>query len=157
MRSPLQHLYQTKLQLLATVLVFAGFALMVIGRWATRTLADTWLQDLPISDVGSTLLIAGLLTIALDYIEHEVARARDTERLRKIFDEKMPALRDAVYEGLASDADQVKLLSNETLDQVIRNSLAVRLGDRALAADAYADLHRQVVRAPERPPRREPR
>jgi hypothetical protein len=40
--------------------------------------------------------------------------------------------------------------SPETLDRVIRNALAVRLGDPALAADVYADLHRQVVRSPER-------
>src|SRR6476469_9615621 len=102
-------------------------------------------------EIGSTLFTAGLLAVALEYLDRQDAEVRATERLRKIFDEKTPALRDAVYDGLAFKTDVLKAhASPETLDRVIRNSLSVRLGDEALAADVYTDLYRQVVRAPER-------
>jgi hypothetical protein len=151
MSSLLQRLYQTKLQLLAAVLTFVGFVVLVVGHWAIRTPSGAWLQNLPVMEIGSTLFTAGLLTIALEYIDRQDADARATERLSKLLDEKIPALRDAVYDGLAFNTDVLKAhASPETLDRVIRNSLAVRLGDEALAADVYADLHQQVVRAPER-------
>ncbi|HYQ63487.1 hypothetical protein [Actinophytocola sp.] len=102
-------------------------------------------------EIGSTLFTAGLLAVALEYLDRQDAEVRATERLRKIFDEKTPALRDAVYDGLAFNTDVLKAhASPETLDRVIRNSLSVRLGDEALAADVYTDLYQQVVRAPER-------
>jgi hypothetical protein len=150
MRSPLQRLYQTKLQLLATLLVFAGFIMLVVGHWASRTTLGSWLQDLPVTEIGSTLFTSGLLTIALTYIDREDAEARATERLRTVLRDEAPAIRDAVYDGLAFHPDVLTDVAPEKLDQVIRNALAVRLGDEALAADVYADLHRQVVRAPER-------
>jgi hypothetical protein len=150
MRSPLQRLYQTKLQLLATLLVFAGFVVLVLGHWASRTPSGAWLQNLPIMEIGSTLFTSGLLTIALIYIDREDAETRATERLRTVLRDEAPAIRDAVYDGLAFHPDVLQDVAPEKLDQVIRNALAVRLGDPALAADVYADLHRQVVRAPER-------
>lgn len=151
MRSPLQRLYQTKLQLLATVLTFAGFVMLVVGHWASRTPRGAWLQNLPVMEIGSTLFTAGLLAVALDYLDREDSEARATKRLRKVLHDETPAIRDAVYDGLAANPETLKLVgSPDTLDRVIRNSLAVRLGDEALAADVYADLYRQVIRAPER-------
>lgn len=151
MRSPLQRLYQTKLQLLATVLTFAGFVVLVLGHWAARTSRGAWLQNLPVMEIGSTLFTSGLLAVALNYIDREDAEIRAIERLRTVLRAEAPAIRDAVYDGLAFDVDAVQTAASpDTLDRVIRNSLAVRLGDQALAADVYADLHRQVVRAPER-------
>jgi hypothetical protein len=101
-------------------------------------------------EIGSTLFTSGLLTIALTYIGHEDAEARATERLRTVLRDEAPAIRDAVYDGLAFHPDVLQDVAPEKLDQVIRNALAVRLGDQALATDVYTDLHRQVVRAPER-------
>jgi hypothetical protein len=40
--------------------------------------------------------------------------------------------------------------SPATLDKIVRNCLAIQLGDRQLAEDAYADLKEQVIRSPER-------
>jgi hypothetical protein len=150
MHSPLQRLYQTKLQLLATLLVFAGFAMLVLGHWASHTPRGAWLQSLPIMEIGSTLFTSGLLAIALTYIDREDAEARATERLRTVLRDEAPTIRDAVYDGLAFHPDVLQDVAPEKLDQVIRNALTVRLGDQALATDVYADLHRQIVRAPER-------
>jgi len=40
--------------------------------------------------------------------------------------------------------------SPATLDRIVRNTLAIQLGDKALAAEVYDDLRTQVVRANER-------
>ena len=150
MRSPLQRLYQTKYQVVALVFMFVGFVLMVIGHWLGRISLDWWLQDVPVSGIGDGLFITGLLSVALSYIDREAGVARDTAHLEAVFDKKVPVLREAVYDSFASKPDALEALAPEVLDQLIRNALAVRLGDSALATDVYADVHAQIVRAVER-------
>lgn len=98
-----------------------------------------------------TLFATGLIVIAFEYVDGEDADVRATERLRQVLTEQAPATRDAVIDGFAFDAhDLARVSSADTLDQVVRNSLAIRLGDADMAARAYRDLRSQVVRSLER-------
>jgi hypothetical protein len=152
MRDLLDQLYKTKLQLLAVLSTVGGIALLLLARWAdSATATIPWLTSLPLSDLGSALFTTGLLAIAFEYLDRKDGDERANQRLRQVLREEAPAIRDAVVDGFAFNADALKnVASPQLLDRIVSNALALRLGDPALAADAYTDLRDQVIRAPER-------
>ncbi|MBO3752151.1 hypothetical protein J5X84_39335 [Streptosporangiaceae bacterium NEAU-GS5] len=151
MYDALHRLYQTKLTLLATLCTVAGIALLVLAHWSDGVTGWEWLDLLPATDIGSALFTTGLIVVAFTYIDKEDAETRAVARLRTVLGDAAPAIRDAVIEGFAFNADDLaQVASPETLDQIIRNSLAIQLGDKQLARDVYADLRQQVLQAPER-------
>lgn len=144
MRNPLHRLYRTKLALLATTSTFVGIALLFVARWD----GWIWLAALPVADAGSALFTTGLIVVAFEYIDSQDADARATQRLRAVFTEQAPRLRDAVVDGFAATPDTLTTMASaETLDRVIRNCMAVRLKDTQLADDIYTDLRKQIVSA----------
>lgn len=148
--NPLQRLYQTKLALLATLATVAGVALLFFAHWVDRT-GPAWLQAWPLTDVGSALFTTGLIAVFFEYVDNEDAEARATQRLDAAITRKASTIRDAVIDGFAFNADDLaRVASPATLDQIARNTLALQLGDRQLAADVYTDLREQVIRAGER-------
>jgi hypothetical protein len=151
MRSPIYRLYQTKLALLATLSSVAGVALLFVARWASAGNGWAWLAELPVSEIGATLFGTGLIVIAFEYVDREDAEERALLRLRSVLREEAPAFRDAVVDGFAFKPDALtNVASPETLDRIVRNCLAIRFEDSALASEAYADLREQVIQASER-------
>ncbi|SFF87141.1 hypothetical protein SAMN05216251_13339 [Actinacidiphila alni] len=150
MQSPLDRLYRAKLALLATIATVVGVALLVLAHWADSHAAG-WLHDLPVTDIGSALFTTGLIAIFFEYIDQADAETRANERLRRVLSEEAPAIRDAVVDGFAFAPDALtNVASSQTLDRIVENTLAIRLGDSELAADAYRDLREQTVGAKER-------
>jgi len=151
MRNPLHRLYQTKLALLATLSTVTGVALLFLARWAGAGHGWVWLAELPVSEIGATLFSTGLIVIAFEYVDREDAEQRALQRLRKLLKEEAPAFRDAVVDGFAFKPETLTdVASPETLDRIVRNCLAIRFKDRALAEEAYDDMREQVIRASER-------
>ena len=60
-------LRNTKGALLAVSLTLAGLLLMLLGNWIEKVElgAWTWLREVPLSDIGGTLLVAGLVGTVL--------------------------------------------------------------------------------------------
>jgi hypothetical protein len=109
------------------------------------------LQAWPLVDIGSALFTTGLIAIFFEYVDSEDAEARAVQRLDAAITRKASTIRDAVIDGFAFNAaDLARVSSPATLDQIARNTLALQLGDRQLAADVYTDLRQQVIRAGER-------
>ncbi|WP_216587778.1 hypothetical protein [Streptomyces brasiliscabiei] len=151
MSSPLERLYKTKLALLSTIVTVVGIALMVLAHWASGSAAVTWLNDLPVMDVGSALFTTGLIAIFFAYIDQADAETRANERLRKILAEEASAFRDSVVDGFAFAPESLtNVASDKTLDRIVENTLGIRLGDKELAADAYQDLREQIIGAKQR-------
>lgn len=151
MRDPLHRLYKTKLTLLSVILTVLGVALLVIARWAVDGPAGQWIADLPTADVGSALFTTGLIAITLTYIDQRDADERASQRLRKVLADEAPAIRDAVVDGFAFSPEALtSVASPQTLDRIVENCLAIRLRDRTLAGELYADLRQQLLRAPDR-------
>ncbi|WP_234531678.1 hypothetical protein [Streptomyces shenzhenensis] len=151
MQSPLQRLYRTKLALLATVATVVGIAFMVLAHWAAGHAGWSWLNDLPVLDVGSALFTTGLIAIFFEYIDQADAEVRANQRLRKVLSEEAPAIRDAVVDGFAFAPEALtNVASPKTLDRIVENCLSIRLGDNELAADAYQDLRKQIIGAKQR-------
>ncbi len=151
MRNLLEQLYKTKLQLLAVVSTVVGIALLLLARWTETVAGGSWLTSLPLTDLGSALFTTGLLAVAFEYLDRKDGDERANQRLRQVLREEAPAIRDAVVDGFALNADALQnVASPELLDRIVSNALALRLGDPALAHDAYTDLRDQVIRAPER-------
>jgi hypothetical protein len=150
MHDTLQRLYKTKMALLATILTVVGVALLIAAQWV-QARGVRWLAEWPLSDFGSALFTTGLVTIAYNYLDSRDSEERASERLERVIRKEAPAIRDAVIDGFAFNAeDLARVATPETLDQVIRNSLALRLGDPVFASEVYGDVRDQAVRAAER-------
>ncbi|MEU8860936.1 hypothetical protein [Streptomyces umbrinus] len=150
MSSPLERLYKTKLALLATIVTVIGIALMLLTHWAGGN-GLTWLNGLPVMEVGSALFTTGLIAIFFEYIDQADAEARANQRLRKVLTEEAPAIRDAVVDGFAFAPESLtNVASGQTLDRIVENTLGIQLGDKELAADAYGDLKEQIIGARQR-------
>ncbi|WP_306359799.1 hypothetical protein [Nocardia sp. CC227C] len=143
----------TKLQTIIAAILVAGLGigLMVLGAYLSETLAPGWLSFFPWSEVGGTLLVAAVLGLGIDYFVGKDREARDVARLKRVLAESAPAMRDAVIQGFAlGNQDLARVASPETLDGVIRNSLALRLGDKTFAEEVYQDIRDQAIQASER-------
>ena len=68
------------------------------------------------------------------YFTGQDDEARDTERLTRVNNNSVPAIRDAVISGFAFEpADIARVATPEVLDQIVNNGLAIRLGDAGFA------------------------
>jgi hypothetical protein len=151
MHDPLSRVIKLQTIIAAIVLAIVGLALMTFDSQLPTLPRLTWLGFFPWSEVGGTLLVAAILGLGFDYVMNKDKEARDTERLRRVLAESAPAMRDAVIDGFAFGADDLtRVASPETLDDIIRNSLALRLGDKTFAEEVYHDIRDQAVRATER-------
>ena len=151
MHDTLHRLYKTRLTLLGVLLIFIGLGLMVLAKWSANLPHWSWMNHLPVGDVGVGMFTTGLLAVAWQYFAQKVADDQTQERFGRAIDVKIPALRDAVIEGFAfTPEDLARVASPATIDQIARNALGLRLGDRELAAEIYADLRQQVIQSPVR-------
>lgn len=103
------------------------------------------------TDIGSGMFTTGLLGVAWQYIDGNDSEARDTARLKRVLADSAPAMRDAVINGFAFDPDDLtRVATDDVLDQIATNSLAIRLGDPGFAREVYEGIKQQAVAAPER-------
>lgn len=151
MQDPLHRLYKTKLTLLAVVLTLAGLGLLIGAHWVGGVPGLSWLAAWPLTDLGSALFTTGLVVVGFEYVDGQDSEERASQRLRAVLQAEAPAIRDAVIDGFAFKQDDLaRVATPETLDQIIRNSLTLRLGDVAFATEVYDDIRDQAIRAAER-------
>jgi hypothetical protein len=151
MHSPLQRLYKTKLALLATIVTFVGIAIWILAHVGESVLGWSWLGLLLVPDVGAALFTTGLIGIFFEFMNEQDAEERANQRLRTVLKQEAPAIRDAVIQGFAFEPEELaKVASPKVLDQIVRNSLGLQLGDRGLADDIYTDIREQVLHTAER-------
>jgi hypothetical protein len=149
MRSVLRRLQHAKLVLGCLVLAGTGAALIALG----KAVADdpglvSWI---PWAEFGGVLIGAGVLSIGLDRFLRREQEAIDEMRLRQLLADQAPLMRDAVLSAFAANHQDLKRIATpQMLDQVISNSLALRLDDQQFASEVYADIRDQAISAPER-------
>ena len=146
-------LRNTKGALLAVSLTLAGLLLMLLGNWLSKIElgAWSWLQEVPLGEVGGTLLVAGLVGTIFDMALRRDQEEAVKEHFREIIKEQAPAMRDAVIEGFAIHQDDLRRVANpELLDQIATNVMSLRLGDDQFASELYRDIRDQAIRAAER-------
>ena len=147
----LNRLIRTKKILAGLVFVVVGIVLMAVARAIPAIRGLEWLALLPLGELGGILVGAGLFSIWLDaYFERERKEADDA-RMRRLLIEQAPAMKDAVIRGFAfEDDDLQRVATPELLDNIIGNSLALRLGDKEFARELYTDIRDQAVQSVER-------
>lgn len=151
MANPIEQIYETKLQLIAVVSAGGGIVLLTLAHWFSQPGMPAWLTQLPVAEAGSTLFGTGLLAIFFEYADRKHGDQRTDERLRQAIRTEAPAIRQAVLDSFAFNAESLRgLASPETLDHVAAGALGLRLNDANLAAELYTDLRDQVIGAPER-------
>ncbi len=150
MHESFHRLRRLQIALTCVLLVVAGGVLIAVGK-SLGDDAGSWLGVVPWSELGGVLVGAGLLSVWLDALFRRDQDAADDYRLRTILEEQAPAMRDAVLRAFAADHEDLKRVATpQMLDQLITNSLALRLDDPQFAAEVYADIRDQAIRAPER-------
>ena len=101
--------------------------------------------------LGSILIGAGILGVWLDFLFRREQEALSDQRLRQILHDHAPAMRDAVLHAFAANhEDLVRVANPSMLDQIINNSLALRLNDKQFADEIWHDVKTQAIDAPER-------
>ncbi len=151
MASLLHQLYKTKLRLAGLLTAVVGAGLLFVAKAVETDPTLNWLVGWPTSELGTTLLGAGVIAVIFEYYARKESEALAADRFRKVIRQEAPAIRDAVLDSLAFNADTLKdVASPETLDRIATNALGLRLEDHELAGDVYTDLRDQVIRAPER-------
>ncbi|SDM77140.1 hypothetical protein [Actinomyces ruminicola] len=148
-----RRLLRIKAALVAVSLTLAGVLLMLLNGWmANLDLGPwSWMQALPLGELGGTLFGAGLLSTLFEYTFRRDQEESTVERFRQIIREQAPSMRDAVVEGFAIHPDDLKRVANpELLDDIASNVMSLRLGDEQFAREIYADIRDQAFRASER-------
>lgn len=147
----LDQLYKTKLRLAGLVTALLGVALLFVANAAETNPALRWLVHWPTSELGAVLVSAAAFGLIFEYYAREQADKRSGQLFRQALRDEAPAIRDAVLDSFAFDPTALKnVASDDTLDRIAANAIALRLDDQALAKDAYTDLRDQVIRSPER-------
>ncbi|MEV0710413.1 hypothetical protein [Nocardia aurea] len=151
MNDVLHRLLRTKKILAGLVFVFVGIAFITAGQAIPTVRELGWLNALPWSELGGILFGAGLFSLWLDaYFERERGEA-DEQRLRRLLVEQAPAMKEAVIKGFAFENEDLRRVATpELLDNIIGNSLSMRLGDEEFARELYADIRDQAVQSVER-------
>ncbi|KPM56412.1 hypothetical protein ACG83_00095 [Frankia sp. R43] len=136
---------------IGVVTAFAGLGLLVLAHNLDGLPRLAWIALFPLGEVGGLLFSFGLLGIGIDYWQRRQAAQLQSAQLRRVITEEAPALRDAVIRGFAFDAEDLSRVATPVmLDQIIRNSLALRLGDATFAQELYDDIRDQAVASAER-------
>lgn len=149
MHSVFRRLYRTKMILSCLILVASGITLLAVDHAVSGR--NDWVGLLPVGELGGILVGAGVLSVWLDAYLHREQQELDDLRLRQLLHEQAPAMRDAVLEAFAANhEDLARVATPELLDQLIANSLAMRLGDEQFASEIYTDIRDQAIRAAER-------
>jgi hypothetical protein len=151
MRDVVGRLYRTRLVLSCFILVGTGIALLTVENLLADSTTWSWLTNLPLHEIGATLIGGGIFGVWLDYFMRREAEAVDEQRLRSLLHDQAPVMRDAVLQAFAANHEDLKRVATpEMLDQVITNSLALRLDDQQFASEVYTDIRDQAVGALER-------
>jgi hypothetical protein len=146
-----QRIYKLKVTIVAIGSFVVGLVLLVLAGYAEERPELAWITFWQFSNIGGTLLAAGLFGIVWDYFDGRDKEARDTERLKRVLAESSTELKDAVIEGFAVGSEDLKRVATpELLDSIATNALALRLGDKEFASEIYQDLRDQAIRAPQR-------
>ena len=123
-------LRRLKAALLAVSFTLAGILLMMLNAWlAPLRLGDwSWLQALPLGELGGILFGAGVLSTFFEYTFRRDQEAHTLARFRQTIREEAPALRDAVIEAFRFDRQDVaRMATPQLLDDLARTSLSLRL------------------------------
>ncbi|MGO1056701.1 hypothetical protein [Crossiella sp. CA198] len=140
----LHRLYRTKLTLLAVILTVAGLALLVLA----QVDGIKQIELLPLKDLGGALVSAGVIAIALDYMEGRDSEARTRSQLRSVIEEMAPVIRASVLDGFSATAEDFeRIASVDKTMQVAEKALAVGLKQPELARAVVQNLRRQVDRS----------
>jgi len=151
MQDLLRQLRNVKLQLIVVVLVAVGVGLVALGYfWGAGSTSPSLLALLAVN-FGFAFLTTGGVSLVWEFVlrkaNDRLAKASLDEALRGA----APAIRDAVLDSLAFNARTLKgVASDEMLDGIAANALALRLDDEQLAHGLYTDVRDQVINAPER-------
>jgi hypothetical protein len=151
MQKPLHQLRKVMLQLVVVVLVAVGIGLIVVGYGLDPAATPAGRWSAAFTAFGFAFFTAGGVTMIWEFYLRRVNEQAAERSLDAALRRAAPAFRDAFLSSLAFDAEMLKgIASDEHLDRIAANALALRLKDKQLANELYADVCDQVISAPER-------
>lgn len=150
MQDQTTQLRRIKMILASLTFTVTGVVLVAIEQQLSPN-TDGIVGLVPWAELGGILIGAGLLSIWIDHLFQSEQDALSELKLRQVMTDHAPLMRDAVLEAFAANHTDLKRVATpETLDQIITNSLALRVGDPEFAADVFHDIKHQVIESSER-------
>ena len=149
----LHRILTLKTALLAVSFTPAGILLLMLNAWlgGLELGSWAWVRALPVSEVGGTLLAAGLIGTVLDMAVRRDQEASVRAQFRRVLRDEAPTLRDAVISVFRFEsADVARVATPELLDDLATTSLGLRFGDAAFGREVYGDIKHQAIAAEER-------
>ena len=101
MANLLHQLYITKLRLAGLVTAVTGAGLLFIAKAVEADPNWSSLLGWPTSELGTTLLSAGIIAVIFEYYARKESRALAAEQFRAVIREEAPTIRDVVLDSLA--------------------------------------------------------
>lgn len=151
MASSTQRIIKLQTIVFALAVGLGGIALRALDTQVQQNPWLHWLNFTSWSGLGDTLIVLALAGIWFDYKTAKDQQSRTSELLGQEVKKAVPDIRDSVFEAFDFGHEALARVTNpESLDNIIRNSLALRLEDKEFAAEVYNDIRDQAVRAPER-------
>lgn len=151
MHDPLQRIIKLQTIAFALAVGIAGIALRALDNLVQHTPSLQWLGFVSWAGLGDTLVVLAIAGIWLDYKTNKDKEAHTSDLLGQEVKKAVPDIRDAVFDAFDFGHEALTHMTNpDSLDNIIRNSLALRLDDKEFAAEVYNDIRDQAVRAPER-------
>jgi len=151
MQSPLQRIIKLQTIVFGLVVGLTGLGLRALDQLVAQTPSLHWLGFTSWAGIGDTLIVLAIYGIWFDYMTNKDKEARNSELLSREVKKAVPDIRDAVFDAFDFGHESLARVTNpESLDNIIRNSLALRLGDKEFAEEVYNDVRDQAVKAPER-------
>ncbi|MDX8029394.1 hypothetical protein SK803_04190 [Lentzea sp. BCCO 10_0856] len=153
MKDTLDQLYETKAQLIAVLSTVIGIGLLMLNKWPP---AVEWLLafplPIPLGELGAGFFGFGVLGIYFQILDRAAGDRRLDKLISKAIRHEAPAFSGAVIDSLAFKPETLETIaaSDDLLDRVAANALALRLKDKELAQDLYTDVRDQVINAAER-------
>src|SRR4051794_28967859 len=108
MNRTLDQLYKLKLLFGGLVTALVGVAFIFVSKVVETTPALSWLIGWPTSELGSSLLGAGVIAVIFEFYARREADERATRYFRHAIRQEAPAIRDAVLDSFAFKPEQLK-------------------------------------------------
>lgn len=155
MQDPHQQIVNLKLAFFAFGVAVVGVALMMLDKYLVATGTAGIITFIPISEVGGTLLVSGIVGIGLDLWiggDRGAVIGKLVEKVTlRVMGKLAPTLRNSVIQAFADNIDNLSVIATDDfLDRLARNALTLRLGDKDFAEDIYEDIRDQAISANER-------
>lgn len=144
----IRDIYKLRIIQVLQVLIILSVVFYVLDYFAYNQVSDFWiyLRKFPLRALADACLTAFLVGFTYEWIVRRESEATLLELLSEKMSEQKAEIIEEIPRALILNPETMeKVLKNEKVDEVIRKSLQVKLGDHQMGNDLYEGLLRKTL------------